>query len=159
MTEIHLYKSRTKTAWLIFLCLGLFAISSFVFVAGWIPTWVYGLSLALIGLGLINNLIEFYDRRPYITVNEHGLYAPDSWPEIIDWNLIKSAHIRSYPNFEMLTVELNRDIKKSPNKAELTRQAIRLNSLIGTSEVTIILTNMHIDKAIFLELINQKIKA
>ena len=159
MTEIKFVKSKQKTGWMVALCSLLFVALLLAYVAQWVPNWVFGLATAVLVLGFIANLLQYLDNRPYLILNEQGLYAPESWPEIIPWNLIKSADIRSYPNFNLLTIDLHKESKMSDDRGETARQAIRIQTFNGQSDISIILTNMNWKKKEVLALINQRINA
>lgn len=159
MTEIKLYKTTTKGLKLVgmtipFVAIGIWMILreqpwTFDYIMGWIST-------CLFGLGILIGLLQTFDRRPQIILNENGIWDRTTNQDEIKWEQI----IEAYPldifsqKFICIITDKTFIFKKKQNK-----WAAKINKKVGAQQLNLHLGQINIDVNTLTELINDLSKA
>jgi len=158
VTELKIYKTTSKGLKLIgmslpFVLIGVWMIfesqlGSTNYIMGWISTCFFGLGIPI-------GLIQLFDRRPQIIINENGIWDRTTKQDEIKWEQI----IDAYPLdiFEQKFVSIVSDdsfeFKKKPYK-----WTTKLNKAIGAQNLNLHLSQTNIDENKLTELIQSLVK-
>ncbi|NVO12157.1 MAG: hypothetical protein HXX16_19520 [Bacteroidales bacterium] len=145
MTEIRLYKSPWRALKLllissVFVIIGIYLINqtdSSRFMA-----W---LTICFFGLGLPVGLIQLFDRRPQIIINEIGIYDRTTRLETINWSIIKDAYPIDIHGQKFICLVVDEQYKPSKRKGLFYRNVVKFNEAIGAQEINLFLGQIRID--------------
>lgn len=159
MKELKIYKATSKGLKLIgmslpFVLIGLWMIfeselGSTNYIMGWVGTCFFGLGIPI-------GLIQLFDRRPQIIIDENGIWDRTTKQDEIKWEQI----IDAYPLdiFDQKFVSIVSDdsfvFKKKPNK-----WAAKLNKAIGAQNLNLNLGQTNVDELELTSLIKSLAKA
>lgn len=159
MTELKIYKTTSKGLKLIgmtlpFVLIGVWMIfesqlGSTNYIMGWIGTCFFGLGIPI-------GLIQLFDRRPQILINENGIWDRTTKQDEIKWEQIVDAYPLDI--FDQKFVSIVSDdsfvFKKKPYK-----WAAKLNKAIGAQNLNLHLGQTNVDENKLTELIQSLAKA
>lgn len=159
MTELKIYKTTSKGLKLIgmtlpFVLIGVWMIfesqlGSTNYIMGWIGTCFFGLGIPI-------GLIQLFDRRPQILINENGIWDRTTKQDEIKWEQIVDAYPLDI--FDQKFVSIVSDdsfvFKKKPYK-----WAAKLNKAIGVQNLNLHLGQTNVDENKLTELIQSLAKA
>lgn len=159
MTEIKLHKTTTKGLKLIgmsipFVVIGIWMITKEQFgttdyIMGWICTCFFGLGIPI-------GLIQTFDSRPQIIINENGIWDRTTNQDEIKWEQI----IEAYPLdiFSQKFISIVAD-KTFEFKKKQFKWAAKINKEIGAQQLNLHLSQINIDVNKLTELINELSKS
>lgn len=159
MTELKIYKTATKGLKLLgmslpFVLLGVWMIfesklGSSDYIMGWIGTCFFGLGIPI-------GLIQLFDRRPQILINENGIWDRTTKQDVIKWEQI----IDAYPLdiFDQKFVSIVSD-DSFVFKKKTYKWATKLNRAIGAQNLNLHLGQTSVDENELTELIKNLAKA
>jgi hypothetical protein len=159
MTEIKLYKPKTKGLKIIGRCLPLVAIGIWMitdnpygsteYMMGWFGTCFFG-------LGLPVGLFQTFDKRPQIVVTENGIWDRTSNQDEVKWEQIIEAYPLDIHGQQFISVVTDDTFifKKKPYK-----WAAEINEYVGAQNLNLHLGQINIDELELTNFINKVSKA
>jgi hypothetical protein len=158
MAEITLYKSPAKAARIFLLTLP-FVLGGFFLIANGKPAsddklwgWV---CVCFFGLGIPVGLMQLFDRRPQVILNNEGIWDRAAKAGIINWNAIQGAHIITIQRQRFICLELDDAVAVSLKANKLLAE---LNKMAGGESVNILVSSLKVDGDKLFTLINSMIE-
>ena len=159
MTELKIYKTTSKGLKLIgmslpFVLIGVWMIfespmGTTNYIMGWIGTCFFGLGIPI-------GIIQLFDRRPQIIINENGIWDRTTKQDQIKWEQIVNAYPLDIFDQKFISIVSDDSFifKKKPYK-----WAAKLNKEIGAQNLNLHLGQTNIDENKLIELIQKLAKA
>ena len=158
MSEIKLYKSSWKAIRLLalsilFVILGIWTIKTermwtFDYFMGWVISCFFGLSASI-------GFFHFFDKRPQIIINEHGIWDRTTNQDEIRWEQIKRAY--SVNIYGQKFISLNVD-NSFVFKQKEYKWAAKIRTKIKAQRLNVSLGQIKIDEKQFIFFINKMSK-
>jgi hypothetical protein len=144
MQEIKLYKSKSKALWLMLLCCPFIAASVYDlwFYDDMMPNELSWLGLCFFGSGIPLGLLQIFDKRPQVIINETGIFDRTAYKDFINWNVITDAYITKVYSQEFICLIIKDEVKQYvKGKATLKKLSLAL----GFQELNISVGNLNIN--------------
>lgn len=116
------------------------------------PLYICILTISFFSLGYPVGLINLFDRKPQIIINETGIRDWTTNQDLIKWELIKDAYPVNIYNQKVISLMLDKNfiIKKRKYK-----WAAAFSKSVGAQEVNILLGQVKFDQILFTVFIKQ----
>lgn len=145
MTEIRLYKSPWRAIKLLLMSSVFVIIGIYLLTQTNSSKFMAWLTICFFGLGLPLGLINLFDRRPQIIINEIGIYDRTTRLETINWGIIKDAYPIDIHGQKFICLVVDEQYKPSRKKGLFYRNVVKLNEAIGAQEINLSLGQIKID--------------
>ena len=145
MTEIRLYSSPWKAIRLILLCSLFVILGVFLLTKTDSPKWIAQVNICFFGLGFPIGLIQLFDKRPQIIINEIGIFDRTTRLDFIKWNVIKSAYTIDIYRQIFICLVVDEKYKPSKKKGRVYKQVVKFNEAIGAQEINLSLGKIQVD--------------
>ncbi len=144
MNEFKLYKSPKKAIKLALLCLPFIVMGIFIVSKG--GGWIGWLSISFFGLGIPIALIQLFDRRPQIIINDIGVFDRTIHKEFINWEVIRGAYPISINGQPFICLVIDENFKPSKKKGHFYKSVVRMNEALGAQELNLNLGMINVDE-------------
>lgn len=157
MEEFKLYASSWRVFGLLLLC------SIFVFLGIFIlfhsdneeDQWIGWLNILFFGLGVIIFFLQLFDRKPWIIINQTGIWGRNTHKEFINWEIIQDAYLTKVHSQKFICLIIDESFEPSKNKGKWYKKAVKLNKSLGFQELNINIGQVKIDEKKLLQFIKK----
>jgi hypothetical protein len=159
MIEIKFYKSKWKAIRLLVLSIPFIAISiwmTFKHDSSAIDVFIGILGTCFFGLGPIIGILNLFDRRPQIIINEIGIWDRSTKQDIISWDGIKGAYPLNIYGQKTISLVLDKSVK---TKNVQYKWALKLTKIVGGQKVNLYLGQISVDQERMIEFIQSMAKS
>lgn len=118
-----------------------------------LPIWVWILFVAMEILFLSGVIYSFFDKKPYILINEIGIFAESVHNELINWEVIEDAYPIKISNQRFICLKLKEEFKPSSKKGKLSQLSAKVDEAIGAQELNIFTNIINVNETLLAEFI------
>jgi hypothetical protein len=143
--ELKVYNSRWKSIRLMLICSPFVVIGFLMLGQPDAPQWAAWFSILFFGLGYPLGIYQLFNRKPQLTLNEIGIFAPAIHHDFINWEIIRDAYVAEVYRQQFICLVLDEQFEPSKRKGKLRQHLADLNKELGFQELNIPLTSLAVD--------------
>ena len=127
------------------LCAGFVALGWFDLNYTDAPRWVGWACMGFFGLGVVAGLMQLFDRRPQIIVNDVGVFDRMMHHEFINWEIIRDVYPAEVHRQPFICLVVDAAFEPSRRKGKLQQSLAGINKELGFQELNIPLGYVRVD--------------
>lgn len=159
MREIKIYKSKKVGLFLALTSLIFVVIGVFLLVKTDASVFMSWASIIFFGFGFAIGIFSILDKRPYIVVNEMGIYCRNTNKNVINWEIIEDAYIAFAHRQKMMSLVVKPEAKNALYKSNIRSKLAKLDKALGFQELNIPLSPAKVNSDEFLAFVLLMIQA